>query len=405
MTSGHSASPDLAIALRQYLTAAGVEFGMTNVLTGFGDSGRAWQSPTGRSLLFNELNGRLLIRATADEHALVTDALGLLLPVSQQILIEAKFIEVTEPLNMPVWMAGFDWSTGAPLGSSETNSPIPVNTITGGRSDSLFSGQPARAAVSELPGDELDWAGRSDPDAHRMRVEHVTENPTAKVVDDAQLRLLDQLLKANAAEWMAAPRVTTLSGRLTQISVIETRSLVVGIRPEAVVGDGKSPESMANSGPFRTAALPFGPVFELIPIASADSPTIELDVKFSLTEFLGYEQEPGGEKVQVWNHGRKTRVTPPISSFRIRHMNTHATLADGQTLFMSGATIDEPVKTKDKVPVLGDLPLLGRIFRSEHDATIQKRLFVLITATRIDPAGNPLRPVASARTPEPGRDR
>ena len=77
MTADKSGSPDLAIALRQYLTAAGVEFGTTNALTGFGDSGRAWQSPTGRSLLFNELNGRLLIRATAAEHALVVEALEL----------------------------------------------------------------------------------------------------------------------------------------------------------------------------------------------------------------------------------------------------------------------------------------------------------------------------------------
>ena len=62
---------------------------------------------------------------------------------------------------MPVWMAGFDWSTGTPLVTSETNSPIPVNTITGGMSGPIFSGLPARAAVSEVRGDELDWAGRS----------------------------------------------------------------------------------------------------------------------------------------------------------------------------------------------------------------------------------------------------
>ena len=117
---------------------------------------------------------------------------------------------------------------------------------------------------------------------------------------------------------MAAPSVTTLSGRLTQISVIETRSLVVGIRPEAVVGDGKSPESMANSGPFRTAALPFGPVLEVIPIASADSPTIELDVKFSLTEFLGYEQgSPAGRRfwrgIMATRRGLRRRY--PASAF------------------------------------------------------------------------------------------
>jgi general secretion pathway protein D len=72
---------------------------------------------------------------------------------------------------------------------------------------------------------------------------------------------------------------------------------------------------------------------------------------------------------------------------------------------MTGGTIDEPIRTKDKIPVLGDIPLLGRMFRSEHDATIQKRLFVLITATRIDPAGNPLRPVAAVRKSQTVPDR
>jgi type II secretory pathway component GspD/PulD (secretin)/beta-lactamase regulating signal transducer with metallopeptidase domain len=391
MSTGESTPTALAVALRQYLTAAGVEFGTTNSLASLGDSGRAWQGPTGRSFLFNELNGRLLIRATADEHALVTDALGLLLPATQQIQIEAKFIEITEPLQM-----SFDWFLGNQLITPETNAQGTETTVTGIMTDPMFSGLPARAHVAEVRGDELDWSGRSDPDAHRMRVMHSLEHPSARVIDDAQLKLLDEVLKRNAADLMAVPRVTTLSGRQTDISVIQLRTLVVGFKPEAVVKNADAPESLADSGPFRTAAFPFGPVLEVIPIASTDSPTVELDVKFTLTEFLGYDAGSDSEKVQVWDHGRKTRITAPVPKLRVRQMNTHATLPDGQTLFMTGASVDETVKTRDKVPVLGDLPLMGRLFRSEHEGVIQKRLIVLITAMRIDRAGNPVRPVAAA---------
>jgi general secretion pathway protein D len=47
-------------------------------------------------------------------------------------------------------------------------------------------------------------------------------------------------------------------------------------------------------------------------------------------------------------------------------------------------------KTKDKVPILGDLPLLGKFFRSEAARTKKKNLVIFVTPTIIDPAGNPV---------------
>jgi type II secretory pathway component GspD/PulD (secretin) len=45
---------------------------------------------------------------------------------------------------------------------------------------------------------------------------------------------------------------------------------------------------------------------------------------------------------------------------------------------------------KDKVPVLGDLPLFGRFFRSESKSSRKKNLLIFVTPTLIDPAGNRL---------------
>ena len=48
-----------------------------------------------------------------------------------------------------------------------------------------------------------------------------------------------------------------------------------------------------------------------------------------------------------------------------------------------------PAKTaKDKVPVLGDLPLLGRLFQSQTKTLEKKNLMIFVTATIVDPAGN-----------------
>jgi len=45
------------------------------------------------------------------------------------------------------------------------------------------------------------------------------------------------------------------------------------------------------------------------------------------------------------------------------------------------------VKSRDKVPVLGDVPVLGRLFRSENSRTVKKNLMIFVTATIVDAAG------------------
>ena len=43
---------------------------------------------------------------------------------------------------------------------------------------------------------------------------------------------------------------------------------------------------------------------------------------------------------------------------------------------------------RDKVPFLGDLPLMGRFFRSESKVSTKKNLLIFVTPTIMDPAGN-----------------
>ncbi len=56
---------------------------------------------------------------------------------------------------------------------------------------------------------------------------------------------------------------------------------------------------------------------------------------------------------------------------------------------MLGGLIAEDVRNvKDRIPVLGDIPLMGRLFRSESKSTSKKNLIIFVTPTIVDPAGN-----------------
>ena len=61
---------------------------------------------------------------------------------------------------------------------------------------------------------------------------------------------------------------------------------------------------------------------------------------------------------------------------------------DGQTLVLGGLPSERVTAFKDQVPVLGDLPLVGHLFRSESKNTQKRNLLIFITPTIIDPAGN-----------------
>jgi general secretion pathway protein D len=78
----------------------------------------------------------------------------------------------------------------------------------------------------------------------------------------------------------------------------------------------------------------------------------------------------------------------PLPSFRVRQVVTSATVWDGQTIVLGGLIAENVTKTKDKVPVLGDIPFLGRLFRSESTRAEKKNLVIFVTPTIIDPAGN-----------------
>jgi general secretion pathway protein D len=61
---------------------------------------------------------------------------------------------------------------------------------------------------------------------------------------------------------------------------------------------------------------------------------------------------------------------------------------DGQTVVLGGLISENVSKMKDQVPILGDLPLVGRLFRNEINQTQKNNLLVFVTPTIIDPAGN-----------------
>ena len=82
-------------------------------------------------------------------------------------------------------------------------------------------------------------------------------------------------------------------------------------------------------------------------------------------------------------------INQPI--FSTRKVTTSVSIWDGQTVALGGLVREDVQKVQDKVPILGDIPLAGRLFRSNVDQKIKRNLIIFVTARLMDAEGRPVR--------------
>ena len=80
-----------------------------------------------------------------------------------------------------------------------------------------------------------------------------------------------------------------------------------------------------------------------------------------------------------------------------RSVNTNVSIKDGFTLALGGLTTKDESDEGTKVPLLGDLPGLGRLFRSDSKEIAQTNLIVFITAKTLNPDGSDYREIIDPR--------
>jgi len=136
----------------------------------------------------------------------------------------------------------------------------------------------------------------------------------------------------------------------------------------------------------ETQQVETGPVLDVVPDVLSDGYTINLTLIPSLVEFLGYAPPPAVPDVTGSLNVVQLPVVLPY--FDVRQVVTTVNIWDNQTVVIGGLVSSTTASTKDKVPVVGDLPLVGNLFQSTSKQTEKKNLMIFVTATIVDPAGN-----------------
>jgi general secretion pathway protein D len=391
--------------VKEYFTAAGVDFGVT---TTQGQLGAIQGVQNGKALFFNDRTGLLMVRASLEDLDIIKSAIETLNADPPQVSIEAKFTEITQDDSKAL---GFDWFLGNTLlnhgsiGASGGTAPSYQGNSTAANPSGIFPGPaiptgdpftPFIGGIAPSASDGLLTSGLAGNDGIPAvaTVTGILTDPQFRVV----IRALEQ---RSGADILSAPKVTTLSGRQAQVEVLDLVRVVTDVDlQQQGSGGGGGNNNNDNGGTgvvgstieYTTQSLPFGPVLDVLPSVSADGYSIQMTLIPTITEFIGYD-DPGLFVPQAQSVGGATVGIPltaqlPLPRFRLRQVTTSCNVWDGQTVMLGGLITDNISKVKDKVPVLGDLPFLGRLFRSESSTSAKRNLMIFVTPTIIDPAGN-----------------
>jgi general secretion pathway protein D len=386
-------------------------------------------SVPGSSANFLPQSSRLIVRNTADMLELV-DAIVEQANVSgpKQVEIEAKFIEITQN-NLKAM--GFDWLLGpfnlqggsqqiqGSGGSSGTGSavnpgdyPFPVNGLSpvtaGNRSGNLaISGNAIDSLLLGTTTSQLLTPGI-------FGVGGLLTNPQFQVV----IRALNQ---KKGVDLLSAPRVTTKSGQRAVIEIVREFRYPTQFQPPQIpqtVGSFNTPNgSNATIIPVGSSStVPVTPTtptafetrntgvtLEVEPVVGPDGVTIDLNLVPQVVEFEGFINygspifAPSSSLFNTLTGGLinspASVITPNVINqpiFSTRKVTTSVSVWDGQTVVLGGLMREDVQKTEDRTPIIGDIPVVGRLFRTNVEQHIKRNLIIFVTARLINPGGQPV---------------
>ena len=226
----------------------------------------------------------------------------------------------------------------------------------------------------------------------------------AGVFTDPQFQVVIRALnQKKGVDLLSAPKVTTKSGQRAIIEVIREFRYPTTFTPPQV------PSINAGSGGNSTVAISVvtpttpqtfetrntGVTLEVEPIVGGDGATVDLNLVPQVVEFEGFINY--GSPIFGINPNAISSINAPrilltdnvINQpvFSTRKVSTSVSIYDGQTVVLGGLMREDVQKTEDKTPIIGDIPLVGRLFRTNVDQHIKRNLVIFVTAHVITPSG------------------
>jgi general secretion pathway protein D len=381
--------------------------------------------PEGGGASFNPAANMLIVRTTAKNLEMVDALVDQSLNSSPKMaVIDVKVVEIT---NTKLDEIGFDWLLGGFIASK-----VELGGGTAGNQ------QPVAFAVNEFPNDpRLDKTNMGPLTAGLRSSADLTENRTiddilfgsdsststrspgvislAGVLTDPQFQVVIRGIdQRGGVDLLSKPSVITKSGQPASIEIVRemiyptefdppqiptnvgSNVIFVGVGPPPPLTIPPIPVTPTTPTAFETRRV--GMVLNVEPVISDDARSVDLTLTPEFTEFVGFVNygspifnvtsasvAPGLNLVAKQELTANTILQPIFSSKKV---TTAVKVYDGSTIVLGGVISDNTIMIDDKIPVLGDVPVVGRLFQGKVKQKRSKNMLMFVSVKVVDPSGN-----------------
>jgi general secretion pathway protein D len=386
-------------------TRMGVQEALAKQGVGFPDGSTASYSPATNTLRVINTEANQEYIAQIVEAVTQTEPVSIvvrvtMLKVEQTNLQELGFDWILDNFGFggPSWIPGnakYNLSGGTQgNGGDLSDITLPdgastLNPITAGNrsGDDAISGNSIDSLIQNPAGQQ---ANERAPGVFGVRGE--LSNASVQTL----MRGLDQ---KKGVDMMAQPSVTTRSGQASSVRIVREFIYPTEYEPPELpnsVGQtgGTTPVTPATPTAFDKKDV--GINLEVLPVADANKRYIDVTLNPTFTDFDGFVNY--GSPINATEQGLlgpETVVLTPneilMPVFSKQAVSTNVQIADGSTIVIGGLMREEVQNVHDQTPILGSVPVVGRLFQSTARKPISTAILFLVNVELLDPTGHPYR--------------
>jgi general secretion pathway protein D len=300
----------------------------------------------------DEGTNSLIVTADADEMAAVESVITRLDIRRAQVLVEAIIVELEvidgQDLGLQWLFANDSGVFGSNINASDArarNIAAAIVPPSGGDADSATTGDfdigNLAAALSQTPGLSLGWG----------------------VVDDdlSMTVILNALQEQTNANILSTPSLLTLDNEEAFLTVGQQVPFITGSFTNTGGNDGAQ-------NPFQTIERQSVGITLTVTPQINEGDSVVLDIEQEVNSLTGVSLASAAAADLITNE---------------RRIATKVLAADGRVVVLGGLIKDDVQQSEQRVPLLGDIPFLGRLFRNEGVSVTKTNLLIFIRPTII----------------------
>ncbi|MBI2353985.1 MAG: pilus (MSHA type) biogenesis protein MshL [Deltaproteobacteria bacterium] len=301
-----------------------------------GGASASGESQPQQSIIVNRLTGTIVVTATRKGMEKVERYIENVRKVlNRQVMIEARIIEVqlNEGLNF-----GIDWSF--------------LNNVKA-------LGGPVNTGFGALNIATRDFNTATEAAANTSRFQVGIRRADFQA-------LLTALKTQGDVKTLSNPKINVMNGHASILTVGRNTSFISRITSSTTAAAGSTPVTTFS---VETSSILSGMIIGIVPYVS-ETGDISINITPITSDLVTLQEKTVGSA------GNQTVISVPTVD--LREMTTTVKMRDGQMVIIGGLISKKETSNEEKIPFIGDIPYLGRLFTRTNNAESRSELVLLL---------------------------